>query len=88
MVPSLLAPLPRLTLLGLLSSRPRIAVMEESHHEFGVSAELLASLAEAGYQGKVLRIGMPPVPIASARSLESTQIPDEQTVINSVLAWF
>jgi 2-oxoisovalerate dehydrogenase E1 component len=87
-VPSLLAPLPRLTLLGLLSSRPRIAVMEESHHEFGVSAELLASLAEAGYQGKVLRIGMPPVPIASARSLESTQIPDEQTIINSVLAWF
>jgi 2-oxoisovalerate dehydrogenase E1 component len=87
-VPSLLAPLPRLTLLGLLASRPRIAVVEESHHEFGVSAELLASLAEAGYQGKVLRIGMPPVPIASARSLEGMQIPDEQTIINSVLAWF
>jgi 2-oxoisovalerate dehydrogenase E1 component len=67
--------------------RPRW-VVEESHHEFGVSAELLASLAEAGYRGRVVRIGTPPVPIASARSLERALLPDEQTIVDRVLALF
>lgn len=86
--PSLLSPLPRHTLLALLMQRPRIAVIEESHHEFGVSAELLASLAEAGYRGKLVRLGLPPVPIASARSLERAQMPDEQSIVNKILSLF
>ncbi len=83
--PSMLAPLPRHTLLSALLQRPHIVVVEESHHEFGVSAEILASLAEAGYRGKVTRIGTPPAPIASARSLEKDQLPDEQTIVSKVL---
>jgi 2-oxoisovalerate dehydrogenase E1 component len=83
--PALLAPLPRGTLLGALMDRPCIVVVEESHHEFGVSAEILAMLAESGYAGKLLRVGMAPVPIASARSLERDQIPDEQMIVSSVL---
>ena len=83
--PSMLAPLPRQTLLSALLQRSHIAVVEESHHEFGVSAEILASLAEAGYRGKVIRIGTPPAPIASARSLERDQLPDEQTIVSNVL---
>jgi 2-oxoisovalerate dehydrogenase E1 component len=86
--PSLLAPLPRHTLLGLLLERTRVVVVEESHHEFGVSAELVASLAEAGYRGQIVRVGLPPVPIAAARSLERSQLPDEQAVIDKVLALF
>lgn len=83
--PSMLAPLPRQTLISVLLRRSHIAVVEESHHEFGVSAEILASLAEAGYRGKVIRIGTPPAPIASARSLERDQLPDEQTIVGNVL---
>jgi len=86
--PSLLAPMPRHTLVGLLLQRPRIAVVEESHHEFGVSAELVASLAEAGYRGQIVRLGLPPVPIAAARSLERSQLPDEQAIVDKVLALF
>jgi 2-oxoisovalerate dehydrogenase E1 component len=86
--PSLLAPLPRHTLKALLMGSPRVLVVEESHHEFGVSAELLASLCEAGYRGKAARVGMPPVPVASARSLEKAQLPDEQTIIASALSLF
>lgn len=86
--PALLAPLPRRTLLAALMARPRIVVVEESHHEFGVSAELLASLAEAGYRGRVIRIGAPPVPLASARSLERVQLPDEQAIVARVLDLF
>jgi 2-oxoisovalerate dehydrogenase E1 component len=83
--PALLAPLPRQTLLGVLMSRPRILVVEESHHHFGVSAEILAMLAENGYRGKVARLGTLPVPIASARSLESAQLPDEVAVMAAVM---
>lgn len=86
--PALLAPLPRQTLIGLLRDRTRILVVEESHHEFGFSAELLASLAEAGYRGKVARMGMPPVPIAAARSLERDQLPDEAAIVRRALALF
>ena len=83
--PALLAPLPRRSLLALLLKRTCIAVVEESHHEFGWSAELLACLAEAGYRGTVTRVGTAPIPIASARSLERDQLPGEQTIIDAVL---
>lgn len=86
--PSLLSPLPRLTLLDALLHRPRIAIIEESHHEFGVSAEILASLVEAGYQGSITRLGTAPVPIASARSLERDQLLDEQAIIAHILDLF
>ncbi len=83
--PALLAPLPRLTLLKALLHRPRILVVEEAHHHFGFSAEVLAMLAENGYHGKVARLGTAPVPIASARSLESAQLPDENAIVAAVL---
>lgn len=86
--PALLAPLPRQTLLNALLASPRIAVIEESHVASGVSAELLACLAEAGYRGEVVRVGTPPAPIAAARSLEVAQLPNEQTIVDQVLDLF
>jgi 2-oxoisovalerate dehydrogenase E1 component len=86
--PCLLSPLPRHSLVKLLKDRPRIVMIEESHHEYGVSAELLATLAEAGVKSRLGRIGMPPVPIAAARSLERDQIPDERSIIDKVLSMF
>lgn len=83
--PALLAPLPRQTLLGILMPRRRILVVEESHHQFGVSAEILAMLAENGYGGTVARLGTLPVPIASARSLESAQLPDEDAIVSATM---
>ena len=88
-VPSMLSPLPRQTLLNVLLTRQRIMVIEESHHEFGFSAELLACLIESGFKGQeAVRLGMPPVPIASARSLEQDQLLDEKIIINNVLDLF
>lgn len=87
-VPSLLAPLPSRTLTALLRGRQRVLVVEESHHAFGVSAEILAVLAESGFRGRLQRLGMPPVPIASARSLERGQLPDEQAILDAALALF
>jgi 2-oxoisovalerate dehydrogenase E1 component len=84
-VPALLSPLPRQTLLGHLLVRKRVAIVEESHHEYGVAAEIAAGLMERGYAGKLLRIGTPPVPIASARSLERQILPDSAQVVQRVL---
>jgi 2-oxoisovalerate dehydrogenase E1 component len=88
LAPSLLAPFPRETLVQHLLDRPRVVVVEESHHEFGVGAEILACLMEAGFRGRALRLGTPPVPICSARSLERQIIPDENHLIARVLSLF
>jgi 2-oxoisovalerate dehydrogenase E1 component len=87
-VPALLAPFPKATIAGHLLHRTRVVVVEESHHEFGVGAEILASLLEAGFAGRALRIGTPPVPISSARSLEKQVLPDEDSIIEQILRLF
>jgi 2-oxoisovalerate dehydrogenase E1 component len=86
--PSLLAPMPKGTLIQRLLARRRIVVVEESHHEYGIAAEIAACLAERGFAGELLRIGTPPVPIASARSLERQIIPDEQAIVERILDLF
>lgn len=83
--PALLAPLPRATLLAHLEGRTRLLIVEESHHEFGVSAEIVAMLAEAGFGGRVLRVGLPPLPIAAARSLEQDLMPDAEQIVCAAL---
>lgn len=86
--PSLLSPLPRASLIGHLAARARVVIVEESHHDFGVGAEIAAALLESGFKGDLLRIGTPPVPIASARSLERSLIPDEALIVGQVLDLF
>ncbi len=84
-VPSLLAPFPRGTLVRLLRDRPRVVAVEETHTGCGFSAELGAALLEAGFRGQYARVGMPPVPIPAARSLESLVMPDRRRVSDCVL---
>jgi len=86
--PSLLAPLPRTSMIGHLATRERVVIVEESHHDFGVGAEIAAAMLESGFKGRLLRIGTPPVPIASARSLERSIIPDEALLVAQVLDLF
>ena len=87
LVLSLLSPLSKTGLIGHLLDRPGVVIVEESHHDFGVSAEIGASLLDSGYTGRFLRIGTPPVPIPSARSLERQILPDEETIIEKILDW-
>lgn len=87
-VPALLAPLPKAGLISQLRKSPRLAVVEEAHDDFGVGAEILASLMEAGYGGRAIRIGTPPVPISSARSLERRILPSRDRLIHEILDLF
>ena len=86
-IPSLLSPLPKAGLIGHLLHRSNVVVVEESHHDFGVSAEIGAALLDNAYSGRFLRIGTPPVPIPSARSLEREIIPDDARLIQQILDW-
>ena len=83
--PSLLAPLPRATLVNHLLSSPRIVVIEEAPTEFGFAAELGTALLEAGFQGRYRRVASPPVPIPAARSLETRVLPSVQDVMDCVI---
>lgn len=87
-VPALLSPMPGQSMIQRLITSPRVLIAEESHHSFGVSAEIAARLLEAGFAGKLVRVGAPPVPIASARSLEKDILPDEARIIDEVLDLF
>lgn len=87
-VPALLAPMPKGSLISCVMNAPRLAIVEEAHDSFGVSAEILASLMEAGFEGHAIRIGTPPVPISSARSLESEILPSEERLLKEMLSLF
>ena len=84
-IPSLLAPMPRRTLVGLLRTRERIVFFGEGNPEYGFAAELGAALHEDGHKGTYLRVGPPPVPIPAARSLEAQVLPNEDTLFDAAV---
>jgi 2-oxoisovalerate dehydrogenase E1 component len=86
-VPSLLQPFPRHTLLDLLKNRERVAIVEESPRGPGFGSELAATLGENGFGGHVRRFAPPPVPIPAARSLESSILPDERQLFDALVAF-
>ena len=67
------------------TTRPVLAIVEEAPGDFGVGAEIAASLVEAGWRGHLARIAAPPVPIPSARSLEAQILPDEDRICREVV---
>jgi 2-oxoisovalerate dehydrogenase E1 component len=87
-IPALLSPLPRHGLAAAVAGCPRVLIAEEAVAEFGVGAEIAASLLEAGFTGRLGRVGAPPVPIPSARSLESAVLPDAGRVVAAALRLF
>jgi 2-oxoisovalerate dehydrogenase E1 component len=84
-IPSLLAPLPRQSLVRQLIHCPRIVVFGEGNPEYGPSAELGAALLEAGYRGSFRRVGPPPIPIPAARSLEAQVLPGDEELYDAVV---
>ena len=84
-VPALLAPLPRESLLAHLMDRPSIVVIEEGYGASGLGVSLGCALAEAGYTGRFRRVNPPPVPIPAARSLEGLVIPDRRQMMAAVV---
>jgi 2-oxoisovalerate dehydrogenase E1 component len=87
-VPAQLAPLPRHSLAAALRDRPHVLIVEEAVAAFGVGAEIAAMLLEAGFAGRLVRLGALPVPIPSARSLEAAVLPDMRRIVDAALRLF
>jgi 2-oxoisovalerate dehydrogenase E1 component len=83
--PSIISPMPRHTLTTMLMPRPRVIAIEEAPHGCGFGSELGAALLESGYRGRFLRLAPPPVPIPAARSLESSVLPDENSIFDKLV---
>jgi 2-oxoisovalerate dehydrogenase E1 component len=85
MILAQLAPLPHHALVAVARRYDVIVVAEETHLGYGVGAEVVARLAEAGCRSAIRRIAAPPVPIPSARSLELAVLPTSRQVAQAVL---
>ena len=86
-VPSLLQPMPKRTLLERLEGRTAVAIVEESPLGPGFGSELAATLLEHGFRGRAKRFAPPPIPIPAARSLESAALPDARQLFEQLAAF-
>jgi 2-oxoisovalerate dehydrogenase E1 component len=87
-VPAQLAPLPGHALAAALADRSRVLIAEETVAAFGVGAEIAAVLLEAGFAGRLARVGARAPAIPAARSLEAEVLPDRARVVDAALGLF
>jgi 2-oxoisovalerate dehydrogenase E1 component len=68
----------------LIACHQRVLLIEDGSVSFGITAEIAAQLAEAGFKGRIVRLGARPVPIPSQKSLELQCLISEQRVIDAI----
>lgn len=86
-VPSLLQPLPRRTLVERLMACSQIAIVEEAPRGPGPGSELASFLCESRYRGRIRRFAPEPVPIPAARSLESEVLITERSLKEQLVSY-
>ncbi|NWK97422.1 alpha-ketoacid dehydrogenase subunit beta [Sphingobium lactosutens] len=74
--------------LTSLAKTHRLVVAHEAVEAFGVGAEIVARMADIGFDeldGPIVRVGAPFMPVPFARSLEESFRPDADRIVNAVL---
>lgn len=74
--------------LASLSKTHRLVVCHEAVEAFGVGAEIVARMADVGFDeldGPIVRVGSPFMPVPFARSLEDAYRPNADQVTTAVL---
>jgi acetoin:2,6-dichlorophenolindophenol oxidoreductase subunit beta len=82
-----LQPWDEAAVLGSLSRTHRLVVCHEAVEAFGIGAEIVARLADAGFDeldGPLVRVGAPFMPPPFAKSLEEWYRPDARRIISAV----
>ena len=82
-----LVPLDRETVIRSVKKTGRLVVVDEDYHSYGVSGEIIASVAESGagiLQAAPRRVTYPDVPIPYARILEQHCLPNPGKIISAV----
>lgn len=82
-IPTALRPLNLQPIERAVRTSGRILVAEEGSAVGGFGGELIASIAQRVREARVGRIGALPVPIPSARGLESGVLPSAQEIVRS-----
>ncbi|WP_436343392.1 alpha-ketoacid dehydrogenase subunit beta [Natronorubrum sp. FCH18a] len=81
-----LVPLDTETIAESVAKTGRLVVVDEDYRSFGVTGEIVASVAENGLEDleAVERVAVPDVPIPYARPMENEVIPDAEDITNAV----
>ena len=85
--PRTISPLDRATILNSVKKTKRLIVMDQGHRQYGVAAEIIASVAEAAFDyldAPPVRLTAPDVPIPFAPSLEAAVTPDKTQLLAAV----
>jgi pyruvate dehydrogenase E1 component beta subunit len=85
--PRTLVPLDRQTIVQSVIKTQRAVVMDQGYIDFGVTAELAATIAYGAFdylEAPIERLAAPQVPIPFTPPLEFSTIPDETSVIAAV----
>jgi pyruvate/2-oxoglutarate/acetoin dehydrogenase E1 component len=73
--------------LGSLARTHHLVVAHEAVEAFGVGAEIVARMADVGFDeldGPIVRVGAPFMPVPFARSLERAYLPDATRIVAAV----
>jgi pyruvate dehydrogenase E1 component beta subunit len=79
-----LVPLDRETVIGSVAKTGRLIVVDEDYHSYGVSGEIIATVAEsdaAALKAPPRRIAYPDVPIPFARVMEQYCLPNPDKIV-------
>ncbi|MHB9782160.1 alpha-ketoacid dehydrogenase subunit beta [Streptococcus sp. 10F2] len=79
-----ISPLDRQGLLEAAMKSDKTLIVTESYGDFGVAAEIMASLVELGYQGRLKRLTSLFSPIPAAQSLENQVRPSVDKICQTI----
>lgn len=80
-----LVPLDRDTVIESVKKTGRLIVIDEDYHSYGMTGEIIATVAEQGVEMKAApqRVAYPDIPIPFTRPMEQWALPNEDKVINA-----
>ena len=82
-----LQPWDEAAVLASLARTHRLVVAHEAVEAFGIGAEIVARMADIGFDeldGPIVRVGAPFMPVPFARSLETAYLPDAARIAAAV----
>lgn len=79
-----LAPLDRAGIFQAAQKTGRVLIVTESYGAFGLAAEVMASLAEQGFSGKMKRLTSQFSPIPAAQGLETAVLPSVEGILKEL----
>lgn len=80
-----LVPLDRDTVLKSVAKTGRLIVVDEDYHSYGMSGEIIASVAENGVRmlASPQRVAYPDIPIPFSRPMEQWALPNADKIVNA-----